>query len=109
PLDNRQRPAPYHPEGHVLYHSLQLFDLARDARPYDVERLLAALLHDIGKGIDRANHVEAGLQALDGLITERTQFLIANHMPAHEYRKCTLGARMRRQLESSPDFEDLLL
>jgi hypothetical protein len=109
PLENVQGPAAYHPEGDVLYHSLQVFELARDARPYDVEFLLAALLHDVGKGIDRANHVEAALSALDGLITERTQFLIANHMHAHDYRKGTIGARLRRQLQSSPDFEDLLL
>ena len=57
----------YHPEGDVLYHSLQVFELARDRRPYDEEFLLAALLHDVGKGLDRADHVEAGLEALDGL------------------------------------------
>jgi hypothetical protein len=109
PLENVQGPAAYHPEGDVLYHSLQVFELARECRPYDVEFLLAALLHDVGKGLDRANHVEAGLHALDGLITERTHFLIAHHMQAHDYRKGTLGARLRRHLESSPDFEDLLL
>jgi hypothetical protein len=109
PLENVQGPAAYHPEGDVLYHSLQVFERARDQRPYDVEFLLAALLHDVGKGIDRGSHVEAGLQALDGLITERTQFLIANHMHAHAYRKGTLAGRLRRQLEASPDFEDLLL
>jgi hypothetical protein len=109
PLENVQGPAAYHPEGDVLYHSLQVFELARDRQPYDVEFLLAALLHDVGKGLDRGNHVEAGLQALEGLITERTQFLIANHMHAHAYRKGTLGARLRRELEASPDFEDLLL
>ena len=42
----------YHPEGDVLYHSLQVFELARDELPYDEEFLLAALLHDVGKAID---------------------------------------------------------
>src|SRR5262249_16755701 len=70
---------------------------------------LAALLHDVGKGLDPYDHVEAGLQALEGLITERTRFLIAHHMDAHLYRSGKLGARMRRQLEASEDFEDLLL
>jgi hypothetical protein len=86
-----------------------VFDLARDCRPYDVEFLQAALLHDVGKGLDPANHVEAGLEALDGLITERTRFFIEHHMNAHLYRSGKLGARLRRQLEASPDFEDLLL
>src|SRR5262249_35636141 len=98
-----------HPEGDVLYHSLQVFEQARDRRPYDEEFLLAALLHDVGKGLDPAHHTEAGLQALEGVITERTGWLIANHMHAHEYRAGKLGHRMRKQLEASEDFEDLLL
>ncbi len=109
PLEKVQGPRAYHPEGDVLYHSLQVFELARERRPYDVEFLLAALLHDVGKGIDPGDHVEAGLQALEGLITERTRFLIAHHMDAHLYRQGKLGARLRRQLEASEDFEDLLL
>jgi hypothetical protein len=109
PLENVKGHAAYHPEGDVLYHSLQVFEQARERRPYDEEFLLAALLHDVGKGLDRANHVEAALQALDGLITERTRFLIEHHMHAHDYRSGKLGARLRRELESSPDFEDLLL
>jgi predicted nucleotidyltransferase len=109
PLENVKGGRTYHPEGDVLYHTLQVFELARERRPYDVEFLLAALLHDVGKGLDPANHVEAGLQALEGLITERTRFLIANHRHAHDYRSGKLGARQRRQLASSPDFEDLLL
>jgi hypothetical protein len=109
PLENVKGHAAYHPEGDVLYHSLQVFELARERRPYDEELLLAALLHDVGKGLDRAHHVEAALQGLDGLITERTRFLIEHHMHAHDYRAGKLGARLRRELEASPDFEDLLL
>jgi hypothetical protein len=109
PLENVQGSPVYHPEGDVLYHSLQVFELARDRRPYDEEFLLAALLHDVGKGLDRGNHVEAALQALDGLITARTHFLIAHHADAHDYRTGKLGARLRRELEASPDFEDLML
>jgi hypothetical protein len=109
PLENVHGSPVYHPEGDVLYHSLQVFEQARDRRPYDEEFLLAALLHDVGKGLDRGNHVEACLQALDGLITERTRFLIEHHMHAHDYRQGKLGARLRRELEVSPDFEELML
>jgi predicted nucleotidyltransferase len=109
PLENVRQSAAYHPEGDVLYHLLQVFELARDHRPYDEEFLLAALLHDIGKGIDPAHHVEAALSALDGLITERTQFFIEHHMNAHDYRAGKLGMRLRHSLEASPDFEDLML
>jgi hypothetical protein len=109
PLEDVRQPARYHPEGDVLYHSLQVFELARDHRPYDEEFLLAALLHDVGKGLDAGDHVGAALSALDGLITERTQFFIANHMLAHDYRAGTLPGKVRRALEASPDFDDLML
>jgi hypothetical protein len=109
PLEEVQGGRQHHPEGDVLYHSLQVFELAREHRPYDEEFLLAALLHDVGKGLDRANHVEAALSALDGLITERTRFFIEHHMHAHDYRAGQLPTKLRRELEVSPDFDDLLL
>jgi hypothetical protein len=109
PLENVGQSARHHPEGDVLYHSLQVFELAREERAYDEEFLLAALLHDVGKGIDPYDHVTAGLSALDGLITERTHFLIEHHMHAHDYRTGKLGARLKRVLEASPDFDDLML
>jgi hypothetical protein len=109
PLEDVKQSPVYHPEGDALYHSLQVFELARDARPYDEEFLLAALLHDVGKGLDCQDHVAAALAALNGLITERTRFFIAHHMDAHEYRAGTLPGKVRRQLETSPDFDELML
>jgi hypothetical protein len=109
PLEEVEQSPKYHPEGDALYHSLQVFELARDQRPYDEEFILAALLHDIGKGLDRGNHVQAALDALDGLITERTRFFIEHHMDAHDYKMGTLPPKLRRELEESPDFEDLML
>ena len=70
PLENVKQNPKYHPEGDALFHSLQVFDLACDELPYDEEFLTAALLHDVGKGIDSTNHVAAALEALDGFITE---------------------------------------
>ena len=58
----------------------------------------AALLHDVGKAIDPADHVAAGLEALDGFITERTAWLIEHHMLAHQLADGTLGARASRRL-----------
>jgi hypothetical protein len=109
PLEDVGQSAKYHPEGDVLYHSLQVFELARDQRPYDEELLLAALLHDVGKGLDPSDHVAAGLAALDGVVTDRTRFLIEHHMEAHDYQTGKLPAKKRRELESSPDFDDLML
>ena len=109
PLEGVKQSPKYHPEGDALYHSLQVFELACRQRSYDEEFLLAALLHDVGKGIDPHDHVLAGLQSLEGTITERTETLIAYHMDAHAYRDGTLGNRARVRLQQSEDFEDLML
>jgi hypothetical protein len=109
PLESVKQPLKYHPEGDALYHSLQVFDHARDQLAYDEEFLSAALLHDIGKAIDPANHEAAALEALDGFITERTAWLIEHHMLAHQLADGTLGARARRRLEQSEHYDDLVL
>jgi hypothetical protein len=109
PLEDVRQSPTWHPEGDALYHSLQVFEQARDCRPYDEEFLLAALLHDVGKAIDPGDHVGAALLALEGLITDRTRFFITHHMDAHAVRGGTVGGRLRRELETSPDFEDLML
>ncbi|MBX7102914.1 MAG: HD domain-containing protein [Gemmataceae bacterium] len=109
PLEGVKQSAEYHPEGNALYHSLQVFEQAREAQPYDSEFLLAALLHDVGKGIEPRNHVEAALRSLSSHVTERTAYLIRHHMDAHEYRDGTLPERQRLKLQRSEDFDDLLL
>jgi hypothetical protein len=109
PLEMVQQKPERHPEGDALYHSLQVFALARDALPYDEEFQLAALLHDVGKAIDPRDHVNAALAALEGAITPRTAWLIENHSAAGALRDGTLGLRARRRLEASLDFDDLML
>jgi predicted nucleotidyltransferase len=109
PLENVKQNPQFHPEGDALYHSLQVFDLACDQLPYDEEFLLAALLHDVGKGIDRFDHVASGLEALDGLITERTYWLIEHHMEAHKLHDRSAGARLKKRLRSHESFGELVL
>jgi len=109
PLEGVKQSPRYHPEGDALYHSLQVFDLASHELPYDEEFLLAALLHDVGKAIDPTDHVAAGLEALEGYITDRTAWLIEHHMDAHLLRDGTLGQRKRKRLQAEEDFEALLL
>jgi predicted HD phosphohydrolase len=109
PLEGVKQNPRYHPEGDALYHSLQVFDLARDELPYDEEFLLAALLHDVGKAVDPRDHVRAALESLEGTITPRTAWLIEHHMEAAALRDGKLGARARHRLEASEDYEDLLL
>jgi hypothetical protein len=76
---------------------LQVFELARQERPYDEEFLLAALLHDVGMAVDPANHVDVALQALEGTITPRTEALISHHMDVRLQSRDT-----RRERQGSP-------
>ncbi len=109
PLEKVKQSPKWHPEGDALYHSLQVFDLARDELPYDEEFLLAALLHDIGKAIDPGDHVLAGLEALQGFITQRTAWLIQHHMEAHAIYDRTIGARAHRRLRENENYDELVL
>jgi hypothetical protein len=98
-----------HPEGDALYHSLQVFALAREELPYDEEFLLAALLHDVGKAIDPLDHVNAGLAALEGHVTERTAWLIENHSRGQAIFDGTIGARALRRLSADESYDELRL
>jgi hypothetical protein len=105
PLQAVKQNPRHHPEGDALFHSLQVFELAREARPYDEEFLLAALLHDVGKAIEPVDPVAAGVEALRGAVTERTLRLIEHHVDPTSPR----DARARKPLESQEDLEDLEL
>lgn len=107
PLDRVRLDRERHPEGDVLYHSLQVFELAREQRPWDEDFLLAALLHDVGKGIDPMDHVTAGLMVLDGYISDRTKWLIENHGLAQRVKAGTAGARAKRRLTNAEDGDAL--
>jgi predicted HD phosphohydrolase len=109
PLEAIKQNPRYHPEGDALYHSLQVFHLAREARPYDEEFLLAALLHDVGKAADLQDHASAGAELLRGAVTERTLWLIGHHMDLLVARERPLSARARHELEASEFVEDLKL
>lgn len=108
PLEEVKQDPRWHPEGDALYHSLQVFDHARHRRPWDEEFLLAALLHDVGKAIDPADHTGAGLAALEGAVSERTRWLIERHMDALAYKSRELPREERLALEGSEHFQDLL-
>ncbi|MEY3459864.1 MAG: hypothetical protein RL215_3021 [Planctomycetota bacterium] len=107
PLDRVMQDRESHPEGDVLYHSLQVFELAREQCPWDEDLLLAALLHDVGKGIDPHEHVAAGLAMLRGWVSDRVLWLIENHGLAQKALDGTAGVRARRRLAQSEDSEAL--
>lgn len=109
PLEQVKQDPRQHPEGDALYHSLQVFELARALRPYDEEFLLAALLHDVGKAIDPRDHVSAALSALRGTLTDRASWLIEHHMDLLAKPGKTLAPRERRAIEESEYYDDLVL
>jgi hypothetical protein len=109
PLESVKQDPKSHPEGDALFHSLQVFELAREARPYDEEFLLAALLHDVGKAIDPQDRVAAAVESLRGAVTERTLWLVVHQRDARAYRERTLSPRDRKTLEDSEHFDDLML
>jgi len=109
PLAQVRENPEHHPESDALYHSLQVFELARRQRPYDEEFLLAALLHDVGKAIDPREHTAAGLEALADHVTPRTAWLIEHHLEAHRLLEGTLGVRARRRLAAHEDYDELVL
>jgi len=104
----KQDPA-RHPEGDLLEHSLQVFDRVYRERPFDEELLTAALVHDVGKMFDRNNSIRAAVEALQDLITPRTQWFIEQLPVAMSLHEGVLGARARARLELHPDCEDLQL
>ena len=76
----------YHPEGDVLTHSLQVFQLAcRESN--DLDLILAALLHDVGKSVDRLEHTKKTLDLVDEQVSMKTLWLIKNHMRVWAYLK----------------------
>lgn len=96
----RQDPA-YHPEGDALFHSLQVFDLAR-AATNDRALWAAALLHDVGKAIDSPNHDEVGADILADIVSPRIVWLVRHHLDLLKNPRMT-----KRRLRGSNALVDL--
>lgn len=69
----------YHPERDALYHSLQVFNLARRASS-DRGLWAAALLHDVGKAEDARRHDVIGADMLEDLVAPRVVWLVRHHL-----------------------------
>lgn len=69
----------WHPEGDVFNHSLQVLHWAfRESN--DIHLIVAAMLHDIGKSAETYGHESFGVGMLEGYISDKTAWLIKNHM-----------------------------
>ncbi len=102
-LDGVRQGLRYHPEGDVLYHSLQVFQLSLQACN-DYELWAAALLHDIGKAVSTPKHADIGADELDGLLSPRIVWLVRHHLHLLVAPKLT-----RRWLRNTPQLRELEL
>ena len=100
-LDGVEQSPRYHPERDALFHSLQVFDLARSASE---DRVLwaAALFHDVGKAIDGALHDEVGADLLEDLFCPRVVWLVRHHLDLLKS-----PGRTRRRLRGTSQLKDL--
>lgn len=78
-LDRVPQDPRWHPEGDALFHSLQVFDLAR-RETADRSLWAAALLHDVGKAFACADHAEEGADVLAELVCPRIVWLVRHHL-----------------------------
>jgi hypothetical protein len=103
-LDGVRQSSRYHPEGDALFHSLQVFDLARRASE---DRVLwaAALFHDVGKAVDGPLHDEVGADLLEGLLPDRAVWLVRHHLDLLKDRR--LAQRRYRATDALRDLEQL--
>ena len=94
PLENVKQDPRYHPEGDALYHSLQVFQLAREALPYDEEFLTAALLHE-KLGMPMTDKPEEMTRFVRGVMRRMHEFAdgrtvlghIGGHIAIHRFHR----------------------
>lgn len=99
----------FHPEGDAFNHSLQVFYHALH-ESNDIHTVLSGLLHDIGKRTMPIGHEEEAMHMLTGRVSEKTLWLIRNHLRVRHL----IDGDMRRlnkiqELTSNPWFADLVL
>ncbi len=99
----------HHPEGDVFIHSLQVLQHAM-RESTDIDVILAAMLHDIGKIEDTKCHDKKAIEMLKShYLSGKTLWLIENHMRFWYY---ILGDMKKlnkvRELAEHPWMPDLL-
>ncbi|WP_433933794.1 HD domain-containing protein [Sorangium cellulosum] len=103
-LDRVPQDPRWHPEGDALFHSLQVFDLAR-RETADRGLWAAALLHDVGKAFASADHAEEGADALAELVCPRVVWLVRHHL--HLLRAPAATKRRLRRTRALTDLTRL--
>ena len=108
PLENVKQVADVSPRRGCALPFAQVFELARDERPYD-EACWRRCCTTSARGSTRPTTSARHWRRSRGSSPSARVPDRAPHGRARLPRSGTLGAQLRRELEASPDFEDLLL
>lgn len=101
--------AKYHPEGDVFTHLLQVLHCAM-LETDNLDLIFAAMLHDVGKQIESNGHANHAITMLDGLISEKTAWLIKNHMRFWDLIEGEMRKQSKvKELFGHPWFVDLCM
>ena len=100
-LDGVKQSPKYHPEGDALFHSLQVFQLARTASD-DPILWAAAVFHDVGKAVDSKHHARIGCDMLSGVLNPQVTWLVEHHL---DLTRCP--RRTQKKYETQPRFAQL--
>lgn len=85
-LDGIVQQEEHHPEGDALKHTYQVFRWAvRES--VDLDLILAALLHDVGKATYSNDHEKDSVRMIKGFSSCKTVWLVKNHMRIWTYVK----------------------
>ncbi len=97
-----------HPEGDVLTHTLQVLDFAF-RETIDVDLILAAMLHDVGKYENSHEHVSLAVDWLKPYCSVKTIWLIYQHRRIADYLEGRmLGLGRCKDLVSHPWLMELI-
>ena len=98
----------HHPEGDVYTHLIQTVNRAFK-ETHDIDLILAALLHDVGKQVITYGHEEQSVEMLKDLVSPKVLWLIEHHMRVWKYLKGEMKRQAKCQhLIEHPWFVDLI-
>ena len=99
----------YHPEQDVYVHSIQTF-LKASRETNDIDLLIAALIHDVGKAVGSRGHADDYAEPLiKDLVSPKTLWLVVNHMRINYYLDGSMNKLSKvKELVGHPWFIELI-